>query len=199
MHRYILNSLATIIHMKNVFSMFPESWIAIKIPNSCWYRAWIPDVILFESKTISLRFELRGSLGIPRLAPSELKFFVLGAVLRIPSEPRSSKLRLIVLLSNRMTSGIHAQHVRSALSQKSIYLCIVVSPWKAQLSSKDRDKDCNIYTLSLESCMAKLGETLLNHRVRKVQTTTTTIPAASCFKFVEKKVLTSRPSPLLPS
>ena len=93
-----------------------------------------------------------------------------------------------------MTSGIHAQHVRSVLSQKSIYLSIVVSPWKALLSSKDRDKDCNIYTLSLESCMAKLGETLLNHRVRKVQTTTT-IPAASCFKFVEKKVLTSRPSP----
>ena len=93
-----------------------------------------------------------------------------------------------------MTSGIHAQHVQSTLSQKSIYLCIVVSPWKALLSSKDRDKDCNIYTLSLESCMAKLGETLLNHRVRKVQTTTT-IPAASCFKFVEKKVLTSRPSP----
>ena len=95
-----------------------------------------------------------------------------------------------------MTSGIHAQHVQSTLSQKSIYLCIVVSPWKALLSSKDRDKDCNIYTLSLESCMAKLGETLLNHRVRKVQTTTT-IPAASCFKFVEKKVLTSRPPPSL--
>ena len=33
---------------------------------------------------------------------------VLGAGLGIPSEPRSSKVRLIVLLSNRMTSGIHA-------------------------------------------------------------------------------------------
>ena len=71
--------------------------------------AWIPDVILFESKTISLTFELQGLLGIPRPTPSVLKIFVLGAVLRIPSEPRSSKLRLIVLLSNRMTSGIHAQ------------------------------------------------------------------------------------------
>ena len=35
-------------------------------------------------------------------------FFALGAGLGIPSEPSSSKVRLIVLLSNRMTSGIHA-------------------------------------------------------------------------------------------
>ena len=115
MHRYILNSLATIIHMKNVFSMFPESWIAIKIPNSCWYRAWIPDVILFESKTISLSFELQGSLGIPRPAPSALKNFLLGTGLGIPSEPCSSKLRLIVSLSNRMTSGIHTHIVVIAI------------------------------------------------------------------------------------
>ena len=70
-------------------------------------RAWIPDVILFESKNISLTFELQGSLGIPRPAPSTLKFFVLGAALGIPIEPRSSKVSLIVLLLNRMTSGIH--------------------------------------------------------------------------------------------
>ena len=71
-------------------------------------RAWIPDVILFESKTISLTFELQGSLGIPRPVPSALKNFALGAGLGIPSEPRSSKVRLKVLLSNRMTSGIQA-------------------------------------------------------------------------------------------
>ena len=52
-----------------------------------------------ESNTISLTFELRGSLGIPRQARSALKFFALGAGLGIPSEPRSSKVRLIVLLS----------------------------------------------------------------------------------------------------
>ena len=40
--------------------------------------------------------------------PSALKFFALGAGLGIPSEPGSSKVRLIFLLSNRMTSGIHA-------------------------------------------------------------------------------------------
>ena len=71
-------------------------------------RAWIPDVILFERKTISLTFELWSSLGIPRPAPSAKNFSALGASLGIPSEPRSSKVRLIVLLSNRMTSGIHA-------------------------------------------------------------------------------------------
>ena len=48
-------------------------------------------------------------MGIPRPVPSALKFFVLGAGLGIPSEPRSSKVSLIILLSNRMTSGIHAQ------------------------------------------------------------------------------------------
>ena len=46
------------------------------------------------------------SLGHP--APSSKNFSVLGAGLGIPSEPRNSKVRLIVLLSNRMTSGIHA-------------------------------------------------------------------------------------------
>ena len=60
-----------------------------------------------ESNTISLTFELRGSLGIPRQARSALKIFALGAGLGIPSEPRSSKVRLKVLLT-RMTSGIHA-------------------------------------------------------------------------------------------
>ena len=35
-------------------------------------------------------------------------FSMLGAGLGFPSELRSSKVRLIVLLSNRMTSGIHA-------------------------------------------------------------------------------------------
>ena len=62
-------------------------------------RAWKPDVILFESKTISLTFELQGSLGIPRPVPSALKNFALGAGLGIPSEPHSSKVSLIVLLS----------------------------------------------------------------------------------------------------
>ena len=41
-------------------------------------------------------------------SPSSKNFSVLGAGLGIPSEPRNSKVRLIVLLSNRMTSGIHA-------------------------------------------------------------------------------------------
>ena len=68
-----------------------------------------PDVILFESTTISLTFEVQGSLGIPRPAPSAKNVSMLGAGLRIPSDTHSSKLRLIVLLSNRMTSGIHAQ------------------------------------------------------------------------------------------
>ena len=72
-------------------------------------RAWIPDVILFESKTFSLTFELRGLLGITRPAPSTKNFSALGTRLGIPSEPRSSKVRLTVLLSNRMTSGIHAE------------------------------------------------------------------------------------------
>ena len=44
----------------------------------------------------------------PRPVPRVLKIFALGAGLGIPSEPRSSKVRLIVLLSNRMTSSIHA-------------------------------------------------------------------------------------------
>ena len=35
-------------------------------------------------------------------------FSMLGAGLGIPGEPRRSKVRLRVLLSNRMTSGIHA-------------------------------------------------------------------------------------------
>ena len=38
---------------------------------------WIPDVILFESKTICLTFELWGSLGIPRPAPSAKNFCAL--------------------------------------------------------------------------------------------------------------------------
>ena len=53
--------------------------------------AWISDLIVFESKTISLSFELRGSLGIPRPAPSAKIFSALGASLGIPSEPRSQK------------------------------------------------------------------------------------------------------------
>ena len=47
-------------------------------------------IILFESKTISITFELWGSLGIPRPAPSAKNFSVLGAGLGIASEPRSS-------------------------------------------------------------------------------------------------------------
>ena len=58
---------------------------------------------------VRLTFELQGSLGIPRPVPSALKNFALGAGLGIPSEPHSSKVRLIVLLSKRMTSDIHAQ------------------------------------------------------------------------------------------
>ena len=59
-------------------------------------------VAILKLLTLKLvTFELRGSLGIPRPAPSAKFFSVL-------SEPRTSKLRLIVLLSNRMTSGIHA-------------------------------------------------------------------------------------------
>ena len=83
-----------------------QSTLNKRVIRSYW--AWIPDVILFESKTISLSFELWVSLGILRPAPSMLTFFALGAGLGIPSEPRSSKVRLIVLLSNRITSGIHA-------------------------------------------------------------------------------------------
>ena len=59
--------------------------------------ASIPDGILFESKTINIVLPLSAKI-----------FSMLGAGLGIPSEPRSSKVRLIVLLSNRMTSGIHA-------------------------------------------------------------------------------------------
>ena len=62
------------------------------------------DVIVFESKTIS--FELWGSLGIPRPAPSMKNFSALGA------GPHSSKLRLIVLLSNRITSDIQAHFLQ---------------------------------------------------------------------------------------
>ena len=76
---------------------------------------WIPDVILFESKTIRLTFELPGSMGIPRAVPSTKNFSALGAALGIPSEPCSSKLRLIVSLSNRMTSGIHTHIVVIAI------------------------------------------------------------------------------------
>ena len=57
------------------------------IENASVILAWVPDVILFESKTISLTFKLRGSLGIPRPAPSTKNFSVLGAGLGIPSEP----------------------------------------------------------------------------------------------------------------
>ena len=81
-------------------------------------RAWIPNVILFESKTISLTSELPGLLRIPKPAPCVKIFSTLGAGLGIPSEPCSSKLRLIVLLSNRMTSGIHAQKSEIPYSTK---------------------------------------------------------------------------------
>ena len=37
-------------------------------------------------------------------------FSVLAAGLGITGEPRNSKIILIILLSNRMTSGIHAQN-----------------------------------------------------------------------------------------
>ena len=94
----------TYCHYKHLFRMI--SFIFLTSFTSS--RAWIPNVILFESKNISLTFELQGSLGIPRPVPSVLKFLPLGAGLGIPCEPRSSKVRLKVLLSNRMTSGIHA-------------------------------------------------------------------------------------------
>ena len=68
-----------------------------------------------ESKTIRLTFELRSSPGIPRPAPSAKIFSALVTGLGIPSEPCSSKVRLIVLLSNRMTSGIHAHIVIIAI------------------------------------------------------------------------------------
>ena len=74
------------------------------------YWAWIPDVILFESKTIVLLLSYGVYWESPRPVPSGKIFSALGAGLRIPSEPCSSKIRLIVLLSNRMTSGIHAQY-----------------------------------------------------------------------------------------
>ena len=48
-------------------------------------------------------------MGIPKSAPIAKFFSVLGTGLGIPSEPHSSKVRLIVLLPNRVTSGIHAQ------------------------------------------------------------------------------------------
>ena len=110
---YILEELFKICH---ILCAIRNPWTFCLFFISCnfefhqmsTYRAWIPDVILFESKTISLTFELRGSLGIPRPVPSAKFFSVLGAGLGIPSEPRNSKVRLIVLLSNRMTSGIHA-------------------------------------------------------------------------------------------
>ena len=57
-------------------------------------------------------------MGIPRAVPSTKNFSALGAALGIPSEPCSSKLRLIVLLSNRMTLGIHAQKSEIPYSTK---------------------------------------------------------------------------------
>ena len=50
------------------------------------------------------------SYGVHWESPGTLKNFGLGAGLGIPSEPRSSKVRLIFLISNRMTSSIHAQN-----------------------------------------------------------------------------------------
>ena len=102
----------TYCHYKHLFRIISFIYLTSFTISS---RAWIPDVILFESKNISLTFELRGSLGIPRPVPSTLKFFPLGVGLGIPSERRSSKVRLIVLLSNRMTSGIHAHIVVIAI------------------------------------------------------------------------------------
>ena len=66
---------------------------------------WCYELELVILKLVT--FELRGSMGIPSTKNSR----ALGVVLGIPSEPRSSKLRLIVLLSNRMTSGIHARYI----------------------------------------------------------------------------------------
>ena len=60
---------------------------------------------------VRLTFELQSSLGIPRPVPSAKNLSALGTDLGIPIESHSSKVRLIVLLSNRMTSGIHAQYL----------------------------------------------------------------------------------------
>ena len=65
-------------------------------------RAWIPDV----GREYLMSFHLK------------VKFFsMLGAGLGFPSELRSSKVRLIVLLSNRMTSGIHTRSAAFATLQ----------------------------------------------------------------------------------
>ena len=48
----------------------------------------------------------------------KVKLLVLLLSYGIPSEPCSSKLRLIVLLSNRMTLGIHAQKSEIPYSTK---------------------------------------------------------------------------------
>ena len=100
MQLHCLLHIAHVFHSKYYYNFFVNE-LAYK-----W--AWIPDVILFESTTISLTFEVQGSLGIPRPAPSTTNFSALGTGLGIPSEPHSSKLRLIDLLSNRMTLGIQA-------------------------------------------------------------------------------------------
>ena len=68
---------------------FSLNYYAAIVILTLW--AWIPDVILFESKTLSLSFELQGSLGIPRPVPSALKFFALGASLGIPVNPVAQK------------------------------------------------------------------------------------------------------------
>ena len=100
------NSLATVKLQKLIPKI--NLFCIVFLYNFSILRPWIPDVILFESTTISLTFEVQGSLGIPRPAPSSKNFSELGAGLGIPSEPHSSKLRLIDLLSNRMTLGIQA-------------------------------------------------------------------------------------------
>ena len=60
----------------------------------------------------------RAQRGVIPPSPPPLDTYALGAGLGIPSEPRSSKVRLIVLLSNRMTSAIHAHSLFLKLEEK---------------------------------------------------------------------------------
>ena len=115
-------------------------------------RAWIPDVILFESKTISLTFKLQGSLGIPRPVPSTLKNFALGTGLGIPSEPSSSKVSLIVLLSIEwhqvFTPKLCFYFMKQFLRSQIIWNLQIYSKTKTRHLSiiwKKENDDCILY------------------------------------------------------
>ena len=70
----------------------------------------IADVLSFGYRYIGREYLMAFYLKVRLLVLllSAKIFSMLGAGLGILSEPRRSKVRLIVLLSNRMTSGIHA-------------------------------------------------------------------------------------------